>query len=177
MGNAACRSASRALQRTWRQSRTSGAALSSATDRLGGIKYVDANRALNEKLARLKQQRSELAQGIRSESRSALLEASVRQFSDQARASFETCGDLETRQQFLAEHVERIIHSDQTVVVVGKISPLKKASGAEPEKVEFRMECKIDRRALKAKPRQCLPAWPGFGAFEAKRTLSSRHSR
>jgi hypothetical protein len=66
MGNAACRSASRALQRTWRQSRTSGAALSSATDRLGGIKYVDANRAFNEKLARLNRKSGNFAWSAKS---------------------------------------------------------------------------------------------------------------
>jgi hypothetical protein len=36
-----------------------------ATERLGSVEYVEANRALDEKLAWLKEQRAEIAKGIR----------------------------------------------------------------------------------------------------------------
>jgi DNA invertase Pin-like site-specific DNA recombinase len=129
-----------------------------ATERMEAAEYIEANRALDEKLARLKRERNELAADIRPVRRDALLEASVRQFSDQARVGIEACNDLEATKQFLAEHVERVIYADTKVEIIGSIA-VRNGMG-ETEHVPFRIERKIDRRALHATLR---PALPGDG--------------
>jgi site-specific DNA recombinase len=133
-----------------------------ASDRMKASEYIDANRALDWKLARLKRERADLSEGIHPHRRDARLESSARQFSDRARAGLDASTDLATRQQFLAEHVERVIYWQEKVEIVGSITVPNESPVTPDEKVPFRVERKIDRRALRAKPRAPLP---GDGRF------------
>jgi hypothetical protein len=53
------------------------------------------------------------------------IDLSIQQFCDVARARFERCTSFETKQQFLAEHVERIIYDRYRVTIIGSV-PVKK---------------------------------------------------
>ena len=66
------------------------------------------------------------------------------------------------RKQFLAEHVERFVYWHMKVEIVAAILVPKEGHDGETERVEFRIERKIDRRAHRAKPRAPLP---GDGRF------------
>ena len=115
-----------------------------AMDRLPSKEYIDANRALDEKLARLKREKAEIAADIGD----AHASPEAGQFCERARQRSEACADFDAKRQFLAEHIERIIYNHYKVTVVGTI-PLSESTQPESDRTEpkgaaFRIDGEID---------------------------------
>ncbi len=86
------------------------------------------------------------------------VDLSIRQFCDAARARFERCTSFETKQQFLAAHVERVIYDRYRVTVVGSVpvkTQMSETQEIEIRKLEFCLRGEIDKTTLhKTKPRK-----------------------
>src|SRR5271165_3236396 len=81
-----------------------------ASERLESRAYIEANRELDAKLARLKREKREIAAGVLPLDEETVLETSIRAFCEDAKAKFNASADPDTRRAFLAGRIERIIY-------------------------------------------------------------------
>ena len=140
-----------------------------ACERLGSRAYIEANRELDAKLARLKREKREIAAGVLPLDAETVLDASIRAFCEEVKAQFNASADPDARRAFLAGRIERIIYRKHQVTIVGAV-PLPSIDGDEVRKAAFRIGGEIDIEALKSRPR---PAKPGDGRF---RTWNPKHA-
>ena len=132
-----------------------------ASEQLESRAYIEANRELDAKLARLKREKREIAAGVLPLDAEAVLDTSIRTFCEDAKAKFNASADPDARRAFLAGRIERIIYRKRQVTIVGAV-PLPSSDEDEVRKAPFRIEAEIDIEALKSRPR---PAKPGDGRF------------
>ena len=132
-----------------------------ACERLESRAYIEANRKLDAKLARLKREKREIAASVLPLDAETVLDASIRTFCEDAKATFNASADPDVRRAFLAGRIERIIYRKYQVTIVGAV-PLPPIDGDGVKKAAFRIEAEIDIEAVKARPR---PTKPGDGRF------------
>jgi hypothetical protein len=132
-----------------------------ACERLESRAYIEANRELDAKLARLKREKREIAAGVLPLDAETVLDASIRTFCEDAKATFNASADPDARRAFLAGRIERIIYRKHQVTIVGA-APLASMDGDEVRRAAFRIVGEIDIEAVKARPR---PTKPGDGRF------------
>ena len=141
-----------------------------ACERLESRAYIEANRELDAKLARLKREKREIAAGVLPLDAETVLDTSIRTFCEDAKAKFNASADPDARRAFLAGRVERIIYRKHQVTIVGAV-PLPSIDGDEVKKAAFRIAGEIDIEAVKSRPR---PTKPGDGRF---RTWNPKYAR
>jgi hypothetical protein len=134
-----------------------------ASEQLESRAYIEANRELDAKLARLKREKREIAEGVQPLDAEAALETGIRAFCEDAKAQFNASADPEARRAFLAGRIERIIYRKYQVTLVGAV-PLASMEGDAVKKAAFRIVGEIDIEAVKSRPR---PTKPGDGRFRA----------
>ena len=132
-----------------------------ASERLESRAYIEANRELDAKLARLKREKREIAAGVLPLDAETVLDTSIRTFCEDAKATFNASADPDARRAFLAGRIERIIYRKHQVTIVGAV-PLPSIDGDEVKKAAFRIVGEIDIEAVKSRPR---PTKPGDGRF------------
>ena len=95
-----------------------------------------------------KADRRELMKKIPLLHKSGVVDASVRQFCDTARARLEKCNDFDSKRQFLLDHIEKIVYSSGKITVVGLVS-IKLSAYSDPDqtseagKIEFSIKSVI----------------------------------
>ena len=134
-----------------------------ASERLESRAYIEANRELDAKLARLKREKRDIAAGVLPLDAETVLETGLRAFCEDAKAKFNAAADPEARRAFLAGRIERIIYRKYQVTLVGAV-PLPSTDGDAVRKAAFRITGEIDVEGVKSRPR---PAKPGDGRFRA----------
>jgi hypothetical protein len=92
-----------------------------AADNLSEAAYVDRNVALDQELHRLTQKRAALLPVLQDAD---AVGASVRDFCERARARLENCHDFESKRQFLADYVARVVYTRYKVTLRGSV-PLR----------------------------------------------------
>jgi site-specific DNA recombinase len=117
-----------------------------AAEQMAGEEYITANRALDNDLERLTRAKAELAAALRSSQHEDFVDASIRQFCANANARFQACADFDTKRQFLADHIERVIFNRYKVTITGSV-PIQSASGET--KLQFRIAGEIDKLAVR----------------------------
>jgi site-specific DNA recombinase len=117
-----------------------------AHEQMGGEEYIAANRALDKDLERLRRRKAELAAALRSPQHENFVDASIRQFCANANARFHSCGDFDTKRQFIVDHVERVSYTGYKIAVLGSV-PVQSASGQA--KLQFRIRAEIDKSAVR----------------------------
>ena len=132
-----------------------------ACERLESRAYIEANRELDAKLARLKREKREIAAGVLPLDAETVLDTGIRAFCEDAKATFNASADPDARRAFLAGRIERIIYRKYQVTIVGAV-PLPSIDGDEVRKAAFRIAGEIDIEAVKSRPR---PTKPGDGRF------------
>jgi aminopeptidase N len=133
-----------------------------AADLMTGEQYISGNRALDEKLERLVREKAKLAAALQSPQHEDFVDANVWQFCASANARLQASADFDAKQQFLVDHVERVIYNRYNVTIVGS-APVQSASGET--KLQFRIEGKIDIAAIRS-------AASRKAALEAMRTMA-----
>jgi hypothetical protein len=134
-----------------------------ASERLESRAYIEANRELDAKLARLKREKREITAGVLPLDAETALETGIRAFCEDAKAQFRASADPDARRAFLAGRIERIIYRKHQVTIVGALPP-PSIDGDAVRKAAFRITAEIDIEAVKSRPR---PAKPGDGRFRA----------
>jgi hypothetical protein len=124
-----------------------------ACERLESRAYIEANRELDAKLARLKREKRDIAAGVPPLDAETVLETSIRAFCEDAKATFNASADPDARRAFL--------YRKRQVTIVGAV-PLPSIDGDEVKKAAFRIAAEIDIDAAKSRPRL---AKPGDGRF------------
>jgi site-specific DNA recombinase len=126
-----------------------------AADELSEGAYVDGNVALDQELLRLTAKRAALLPVLHDAD---AVGASVRDFCERARARLESCHDFESKRQFLADYVARVIYTRYKVTLRGSVPLRPLADRDQPSMrnaLEFRIEGEIKgamlhgRRSLK----------------------------
>jgi hypothetical protein len=128
-----------------------------AADELPEAAYVDGNVELDKELHRLAVKRAALLPVLHDAD---AVGASVRDFCERARATLENCHDFESKRQFLADYVARVIYTRYKVTVRGSVPIMWKAGIGEAQSsgaatLEFQIEGEIKgamlhgRRSLK----------------------------
>jgi DNA invertase Pin-like site-specific DNA recombinase len=91
-----------------------------------------------------KAERRELMKKIPLLHKGGVVDASVRQFCDTARAQLEKCNDFDSKRQFALDHIEKIIYDQGKTTIVGSV-PIKLSAYSDPdqtseaEKITFRI--------------------------------------
>jgi site-specific DNA recombinase len=117
-----------------------------AADQMTGEEYIEANRALDERLERLVRAKAKLATALQSAQHEDFVDASIRQFCATARARLQACSDFDANRQFLVAYVERVIFNRYKVIFVGSV-PLRTESG-ETGLAMSRFLLNIEKRSL-----------------------------
>jgi hypothetical protein len=86
-----------------------------ACERLESREYIEANRELDPKLARLKREKREIAAGVPPLDPETVLDTGIRTFCEDAKATFNASADPDARRAFLAGRIERIIYRKHQV--------------------------------------------------------------
>jgi hypothetical protein len=118
-----------------------------AADQMTSDEYIAANRALDEKLERLRRTKAKLALAAGSAQHEEFVDASVRQFCATAKARLRACSDFDANRQFIVDHVERVIFNRYDVAIVGSV-PVRTASGESG--LPFRIKGKIDIASIRS---------------------------
>jgi hypothetical protein len=118
-----------------------------AVDEMTGDEYIEANRALDERLERLVRTKAKLAKALRPTHHEDFVDASVRQFCATAKARLQACSDFESNRLFLVDHIKRVIYDRYNVTIMGTI-PVRTESGES--KLPFRIEGKIDIAVIRS---------------------------
>jgi site-specific DNA recombinase len=117
-----------------------------AADRISADEYVQACRTLDEKQVQLTREKAKLAAKLQFPHHEDLVDASVRQFCASASARFQASTDLDTKRQFLLDHIERVSYDHYKVTVVGSI-PIQALSGNT--KLHFQIKSEIDKKKVR----------------------------
>jgi hypothetical protein len=130
--------------------------------------YVAENVALDAELDRLKGEKTKLA-GKRPVDEYEAIDPSLRRFSESARARFERCVDFDAKRQFLLDHVEKVIFL-RSKVTIGASIPIEqdRQQPNATNKLEFRIEGEIDRRAILTRPIKLRPGDRRWKAWKEK---------
>jgi hypothetical protein len=85
------------------------------------------------------------------------------------RARFERCADFESKRQFLRDHVEKVIFLRSNVTIVGSV-PIEQdpQQPSAANRLEFRIEGAIDRKAILTRPRTLSPDDGRWGKRQEK---------
>jgi hypothetical protein len=75
-----------------------------AKEQMGAVNYIEAGRAIDEGIVRLRRQKDGLLSTSREAGQADAVSASVRQFCATARARSEACADLDAKRVFLRDH-------------------------------------------------------------------------
>jgi hypothetical protein len=114
-----------------------------AADELSEGAYVDGNVALDQELHRLTAKRAALLPVLHDAD---AVGVSVRDFCERARARLESCHDFESKRQFLADYVARVVYTRYKVTLRGSV-PLRPLADRDQPSVanalEFRIEGEI----------------------------------
>jgi site-specific DNA recombinase len=126
-----------------------------AADELSEGAYVDGNVALDQELHRLTARRAALLPVLHDAD---AVGASVRDFCERVTARLENCHDFESKRQFLADYVTRVVYTRYKVTLRGSV-PLRPLADRDQPSIatalEFRIEGEIKgamlhgRRSLK----------------------------
>ena len=119
-----------------------------ATERMIQEEYIKESQALDDTIVRLNRDKAQLAKAIRNSDQEGLRNASIRQFCATARARFDACADVDTKREFMRDHVERVIFNHGKIAIVGSV-PVR--STPTETKLPFRIEGEIDRWAIRSK--------------------------
>jgi site-specific DNA recombinase len=137
-----------------------------ASDHLAEAEYVAQNVALDGELDRLNCEKAKL-DGKRPVDEYEAIDPSIRRFSESARTRFERCADFDSKRQFLRDHVEKVIFLRSKVTIVGSV-PIEQGDHQQlsaANRLAFRIEGEIDRRAILTRPKTLRsddPRWrPG----------------
>jgi hypothetical protein len=103
--------------------------------------YIEAGRAIDEGIVRLRREKEGLLSASREAGQASAVGASVQQFCATARARFEACPDLDAKRAFLRDHVERIVFDHGKVAVLGSLP----AQGAVEGRLPFRIEGEVKK--------------------------------
>jgi site-specific DNA recombinase len=117
-----------------------------ATERTTYDEYAKASHTLDDAIVRLNRDKAQLAKAIRNSGQADLRNASIRQFCATARARFDACADLDTKREFMRDHVERVIFNHGKIAIVGFV-PVQSTE----TKLPFRIEGEIDRWAIRSR--------------------------
>jgi len=90
-----------------------------AKEQMGAVDYIEAGRAIDEGIVRLRRQKDGLLSTSREAGQADAVSASVRQFCATARARSEACADLDAKRAFLRDHVERIVFDHGKITIFG----------------------------------------------------------
>jgi hypothetical protein len=88
--------------------------------------------------------------------------ASVRYFCETARARLENCHDFESKRQFLADYVARVVYNRYKVTVRGSVPIMRKAGVGQDQSstaatLEFRIEGEIKGAMLHGRRSRKFP--------------------
>ena len=103
-----------------------------ASEQLESRAYIEANRELDAKLARLKREKMEIAAGVLPLDPETVLDTGIRTFCEDAKAELNASADPDARRAFLAGRIERIIYRKHQVTIVGAV-PLPSIDGIGQE--------------------------------------------
>jgi hypothetical protein len=127
-----------------------------ATDQMPQDAYVNANIALDEKLAGLKLDNAAIISTL-SPDGTATVDERIAQYCERARARFERCVDFDLKRQFVFDYIERVIYQQNKVTIVGSV-PSEQIGGTLP----FRIEVEIDRTKMCGRrPKEAQPIGHG----------------
>jgi len=130
-----------------------------AADELPEGAYVDGNVALDQELQRLTVKRAALLPLLHDAD---AVSASVRDFCERARARLENCHDFESKRQFLADYVARVVYTRYKVTVRGSVPIMPKAGVGQDQSsgaatLEFRIEGEIKGAMLHGRRSRKFP--------------------
>jgi hypothetical protein len=116
-----------------------------AADELPETAYVDGNIVLDQELRRLTAKRAALLPVLHNVD---AVGASVRYFCETARARLENCHDFESKRQFLADYIGRVVYTRYKVTVRGLVPIMRKAGEGQDQSsgaatLEFQIEGEI----------------------------------
>jgi site-specific DNA recombinase len=124
-----------------------------ASDQLPRDAYINANIALDKKLDQLKQKKIAIAEA-QPLNRFEELDEAIRQFCGRAAMRLERCKDLDTKRQFLVDHIEKIIYHRDKVTLIGCVPvALKEAQSIGGSTLPFHIEGRIDRAMVRRLPK------------------------
>jgi hypothetical protein len=118
-----------------------------AEEAMTGEAYIAANRAVDDKQARLTRTKAELVAAMRYPHQEDFVDASIRQFCATGNARLVTCTDFDTKRQFLKDYVERVIFNRYLITITGSV-PVRLASGETT--LRFRIEGAINKWEVRA---------------------------
>jgi hypothetical protein len=128
-----------------------------AADELSEAAYIEGNVALDQELHRLTTKRAALLPVLHDAD---AVGASVRDFCERARARLENCHDFESKRQFLADYVARIVYTQYNVTVRGSVPLRPLADRDQPSManaLEFRIEGEITGALLHGRRSRKVP--------------------
>ena len=117
--------------------------------------YVEMNVALDQELLKAKNKRSELLRTVPLLHKKEVVDFSIRQFCDTAKAGLEKCSDYDARRQFVLNHIEEVVYNRYKVIILGSV-PIKTVDPDQgvDSKIPFKIESQIDTYMLHRGPRQ-----------------------
>jgi site-specific DNA recombinase len=119
-----------------------------AAEQMTGEAYIAANRTLDERQERLTRKKAELIAAMRFPQHEDFVDASIRQFCATGNARLLACTDVDTKRQFLIDHVERVIFNRYKITILGSVPLLRLASGETT--LKFRIEGEIKKWQVRA---------------------------
>jgi hypothetical protein len=82
------------------------------------------------------------------------LDDAIRQFCDRTAMRLERCTDFDSKRQFLADHIEKIIYHRDKVTLIGCVPiTLKEAQSITGSTLPFHIEGQIDRAMVRRLPK------------------------
>jgi hypothetical protein len=124
-----------------------------ASDQLTRDAYINRNIALDKELDQLKQKKAAVTEAQPTNGFEELDDA-IRQFCDRVATRLERCTDIDTKRQFLVDHVEQIIYHRDKVTLIGCVSvELKQAQSITGSTLPFHIEGQIDRAIVRRLPK------------------------
>lgn len=119
-----------------------------ASEELEKDLYINKNLEYDNELNKLKSNRKELLAKIPLLHKKEIIDVSIKQYCESAKVKFAECSDFETRRNFLLDHVEKIVHMNDTIEIHGSV-PVKLKAYDSPDqitelaKIEFCIKDKV----------------------------------
>jgi hypothetical protein len=94
----------------------------------------------------LHRRKTEITRELQAAAGNDLVEQSIREYCERAKARFDRYTTFDLTRQFLLDHVERIVYLREKVTILGSV-PVKRSPSEAPVPLPFRIEGELDRIA------------------------------
>jgi hypothetical protein len=114
------------------------------------------NLSLDVEIQRLRKRKARIAKELEEATANDLVQESIREHCLRTKERLDKCTTFDMTQQFLIDHVQRIIYLRDKVTLIGSV-PVRRGTFQAPTTAPFRIEGKLDRKAIRARPHNLQP--------------------